>query len=699
MQNVLSLGFYRSLRSIGSKIRSTHGLSGEWAKRAFDAFAASVGLIFLSPFLIFVGVLIRRDSPGPIFYRGPRVGKDGRPFSILKFRTMYETAESYQGPQVTAKDDPRVTRFGRWLRSTKVNELPQLWNVLVGEMSLVGPRPETPKVVEALPREVRGEVLSVRPGVTSPSSVLYHSEEELLSQADLMPGYFRNILPDKMRLDQLYVRHRSFISDLDIIFWTIAIFVPRLARTKIPEGYIFAGPLSRFVYRYVSWFVLDLLTALTAAGLVGIIWRSQHPLDWGFQNLAVLAFLIALLFSGINSIAGLNRILWAQANVEDAIGLVFSSSFVTALLYFLNNLQETHHYLPLPSLPTGMIVTLGLLTQFGSIAMRYRLRLLTGLADRLVSKHPSIRGVKERVLIVGEGEGCQIANWLLNRGMFRHAFSVVGMVSSDDPTKHGMRIEGCIMLGGIGDIPALVKRHDVRMILYATPGSAAATRNIVFDMSEDLNVRLLFLDDLLSLIDRQSDQPATASEYSEWLQERAEAMSLYDSLTGLPNRHLLQDRLQHSVLYSKRYRAKPAVVFIGVAKPEAAEATAGQNMDNDLLRAVAKRLAIFKRESDTLGRYREREFALILENIPDLPVANAIARRLVNVMSQPFKINGQVLFMNADIGVSLCARNEEEAGSLKPYDIEMCHAVRAIIAQPGFRWDPDAGANRLAESQ
>jgi len=112
IQNGLSLGLYRSFKSIRSKIQSTQGFSDEWAKRAFDAFAAAIGLIILSPFLIFVGVLIRRDSPGPVFYRGPRVGKGGKRFSILKFRTMYETPETYQGPNVTAKDDPRVTGGG-----------------------------------------------------------------------------------------------------------------------------------------------------------------------------------------------------------------------------------------------------------------------------------------------------------------------------------------------------------------------------------------------------------------------------------------------------------------------------------------------------------------------------------------------------------------------------------------------------------
>jgi len=211
-------------------------------------------------------------------------------------------------------------------------------------------------------------------------------------------------------------------------------------------------------------------------------------------------------------------------------------------------------------------------------------------------------------------------------------------------------------------------------------------------------VRLVFLDDLLTLIDRQSDQPASASEYSEWLQGRTDTMSLYDPLTGLPNRHLLQDRLRHSILSSKRYSAKPAVVFIELEKHENRTATASLGIERDMFKAVAKRLAIFKRESDTLGRYREHEFALILENVPDLPVANGIAKRLVNVMSQPFKINGQVLFINADIGVSLCKNNEEDEGSSRSYDIETCHARRAIIAQPGFRWDKDASANGLSEN-
>jgi lipopolysaccharide/colanic/teichoic acid biosynthesis glycosyltransferase len=153
---------------------------------------------------------------------------------------------------VTCKDDSRITPFGCWLRETKLNELPQLWNVLIGEMSLVGPRPEDPEIAKGWPEDSRREILSVKPGITSPASILYHDEEALLSAADVIGDYCKNILPDKMRLDRLYVRNHSFSSDLDTIFWTAVILIPRMAKARIPEGYLFAGPISRLVHRYIS---------------------------------------------------------------------------------------------------------------------------------------------------------------------------------------------------------------------------------------------------------------------------------------------------------------------------------------------------------------------------------------------------------------------------------------------------------------
>jgi lipopolysaccharide/colanic/teichoic acid biosynthesis glycosyltransferase len=179
-------------------------------KRAFDIAASFLGLLLLSPVFCLVALLIKRESPGPVFYRGPRVGLGGKVFGILKFRTMYECAASYQGPSITARDDDRITPLGKWLRETKVNELPQLWNVLVGEMSLVGPRPEDPEIARTWPEAARREILSVRPGVTSPASVVYRDEEKLLKSATVMDDYLKIMLPDKLRLDQIYVRSHRF---------------------------------------------------------------------------------------------------------------------------------------------------------------------------------------------------------------------------------------------------------------------------------------------------------------------------------------------------------------------------------------------------------------------------------------------------------------------------------------------------------
>ena len=203
-------------------------------KRGFDILIALVGLGLLWPVFLVLGVAIKRDSQGPVFYRGKRSGKGGKVFNILKFRTMYEQPESYTGPGVTAEDDPRVTRLGGWLRASKMNELPQLWNVLKGEMSLVGPRPEDVEITEAWPEDIAREVLSVRPGITSPASVLYRDEEALLYSSRLMDAYLGGIAPSKLRLDQLYVRYRSPLLDLDILLWTFLVLLPRVCSLNPP---------------------------------------------------------------------------------------------------------------------------------------------------------------------------------------------------------------------------------------------------------------------------------------------------------------------------------------------------------------------------------------------------------------------------------------------------------------------------------
>src|SRR5262245_11795565 len=190
-------------------------------KRTFDILSALLGLLFLSPFLLIVAILIRLDSRGAAIFRQERIGRAFQPFRILKFRTMIRDAPNRGGP-ITFGNDPRITRIGRFLRKAKIDELPQLINVLKGEMSIVGPRPEVPRYV-MLYREDFEEILTVRPGITDLASLKYRDEAAILGSCDDPEAvYSKCILPEKVNLAKEYVRSSSLIFDLGLIFKTLA---------------------------------------------------------------------------------------------------------------------------------------------------------------------------------------------------------------------------------------------------------------------------------------------------------------------------------------------------------------------------------------------------------------------------------------------------------------------------------------------
>lgn len=189
-------------------------------KRLLDIAASLTGLIVLSPLLAGVVALVRLDSPGPAFFRQARVGRGFKTFFILKFRTMTVDASEKGGP-ITFGSEPRITRAGRVLRKFKIDELPQLWNVLLGEMSLVGPRPEVPSYVELF-RSDYEMVLSVRPGITDIASIRFRDEAALLGRsADPAREYREHVLPQKIALAKEYIRRRSFAFDLVLIGKTV----------------------------------------------------------------------------------------------------------------------------------------------------------------------------------------------------------------------------------------------------------------------------------------------------------------------------------------------------------------------------------------------------------------------------------------------------------------------------------------------
>lgn len=190
-------------------------------KRLFDWVVSSLGLLVLSPLLLLLAICIRLDSQGPVLFRQERVGLGGRLFSIHKFRTMMIDVEK-EGLQITVGADARVTQVGQWMRKHKLDELPQLLDVWLGHMSLVGPRPEVPIYVACYPADVREIVLSVRPGITDRASIEFKNENEILGRAaDPHVAYVQEVLPIKLRYYQDYVSDKSFWVDMKIILSTL----------------------------------------------------------------------------------------------------------------------------------------------------------------------------------------------------------------------------------------------------------------------------------------------------------------------------------------------------------------------------------------------------------------------------------------------------------------------------------------------
>lgn len=195
------------------------------SKRLFDILLSSLGLLVLAPVLLLIALAVKLDSPGPVFFRQERVGRFGAPFRIHKFRTMCH-AQGGQGLQITVGADSRITRVGGFLRRSKLDELPQLIDVWVGSMSLVGPRPEVPRYVAHYPAAMREKVLSVRPGITDIASIEYRDESSVLAQAtDPEHAYIHEVLPHKLALASSYVDQASVWMDVRLIWRTIRAIV------------------------------------------------------------------------------------------------------------------------------------------------------------------------------------------------------------------------------------------------------------------------------------------------------------------------------------------------------------------------------------------------------------------------------------------------------------------------------------------
>jgi hypothetical protein len=331
------------------------------------------------------------------------------------------------------------------------------------------------------------EVLSVRPGVTSPASVQYRNEEALLSVHSVMSTYLHEIGPDKMRLDQLYVRHRSFLLDLDVILWTALIMLPMIGSTPIPEKLLFVGPLYRLTVRYLRWFSIDIFITFLAMGFTGFVFRLQGPLDVGWPRTLLLFIGFALIFSLTGAVLGVNRIAWSKATITNIYDLIPSWLVASALVLLVNR--------QLNFFPSAMIFLASVLALAGFVLVRYRGRLFKELLVWLSHRVGSAVAARERVLVVGSGRTAEQIAWLLDHPTYSRRLRVIGFVDDDLPTQ-GMRIYGAKILGQVKDIPELIEQHDVGIMILADHRIDKQGSQSIAAVCHDTSVRMVVAPDI-----------------------------------------------------------------------------------------------------------------------------------------------------------------------------------------------------------
>ncbi len=460
-------------------------------KRTFDLTVAALALACLAPVLLVCALAIKLGSRGPVFYRAPRVGLNGRLFRIWKLRTMVAEA-GREGPPVTATDDPRITRVGRLLRRTKLDEIPQFLNVLKGEMSLVGPRPEDPVYVAGYTPEQR-RVLSVRPGMTSTASIAFSDEERLLASGRRDAAYATTILPIKLDLDLAYLQRRSFLYDLTIL--------ARTAGPLFPRQFVTLRRLSAFVRRRVPWALLD--APVVAAAFYAAF--AFHALDAPGPGLAgILARLnavmvpLVVLYVSVNYLFGIHRRVWRYASAGEVLAILVAAGTSTLIVTAVKALAILRHW---PFIPTGMVLLGGFFSFCGLVAARYRWRLLLGASRRWPSRLP-----RTRALIYGAGEAGQLLAWRLLTRKEGRAYKIVGFID-DDRAKRGLRIHGIEVLGGRSSLARIVDRYRIDLIILAMNNISGEKLRAIVSIAQETPAQIKVAPSMFDWIARPNGTP------------------------------------------------------------------------------------------------------------------------------------------------------------------------------------------------
>ena len=429
------------IRAVRRIVERAPGAEAGMIKRSFDAILAAVGLVLVAPVLAVIAILIKLDSTGPVFFRQERIGKDGRPFRIFKFRTMVDNAYNL-GPRLTQKRDPRVTRVGLILRWTKLDELPQLLNVVAGDMSFVGPRPEDPHFVR-LYTPAQREVLRVRPGVVGPSQILGRDELELYPEGvDTEQYYIHHILPQKLQTDLEYVRRARLWYDLKLLGPRAGRDNPRIDQAQVlpvqRRAHLVPGPRHRAEPP-------DLLDGLRPQVRLDPEARTRSPYLVTASALIVLIRPFCFVYFGLYQ--NILRYLGTSEFVAVLKAVTLGSVLIAASLFLLDFDLHSRAVLVID----WMLLVVAL---YG-----YRLYLKLRAENRSHARIPA--------LIVGANDtGEQLAGQLLRDPAL--PYSPVGFLD-DDLSKQGALIHGIKVLGTIQDLPHVARLKGARMVLIPHP--------------------------------------------------------------------------------------------------------------------------------------------------------------------------------------------------------------------------------------
>jgi lipopolysaccharide/colanic/teichoic acid biosynthesis glycosyltransferase len=444
-------------------------------KRLVDLLIATIGLLILLPFLLVVALLIKIDSPGPVFFRQQRVGLGGRAFRIFKFRSMVHGAYK-MGSRLTTKRDPRVTRVGQILRWFKIDELPQLINVMLGDMSLIGPRPEDPYFVRYY-TDAQRAVLGVRPGMVGPSQILGRDELESYPEGlkDTEAYYVDHILPEKLSRDMEYVERASFWGDMSLLARGIWATVRGAVKTKF---------LWRRRHR-VALFAVDSVLIAVSCYLAFMIRQDfDWPQDPRFLLLPLLITLVArsvaLMYFGAYQGVFAYFGLWDLAAIAKAVSL---SAVLAGGLTFFAGLQ---------SFPRSVFIIDWAVVIFLIGGVRYGLRAWVRHGWRQRGQR------RQKALVVGAGVGGEsIARTLLEDPLC--PYRPVGFID-EEPERWGSLIHGVRVLGGATELPLAVSANRIQAVFVCMSDLSDHAAREVVDVCEQAGVEYRIVPALSELL-------------------------------------------------------------------------------------------------------------------------------------------------------------------------------------------------------